>query len=223
MDVWRNRHEAGPGLPKTIGWVAALYCLGALAISAQAQETQTFVAKLEPLNSHVTRAQAAGEARFTVRGDTLTISIRVQGVPPGIEHWQHFHGFKDNRNATCPTAAADTNHDGIIDLIETGPMAGTTMVPFNADPAAMDIPAGTYPKASADGFYQYQKEVSLQALQAGFAKALGDNDLDLDRRVVFVHGVPASTELPSSVASLGPIPARVTLPIACGKIERAGR
>ena len=32
-------------------------------------------------------------------------------------HLQHFHGFKDNRDATCPTEAADVNHDGIIDLI----------------------------------------------------------------------------------------------------------
>jgi hypothetical protein len=38
---------------------------------------------------------------------------------------------------------------------------------------------------------------------------------------VYIHGVPSATQLPSSVASLGPIPAQVTLPIACGKIEPA--
>lgn len=67
---------------------------------------------------------------------------------------QHFHGFTDGRNATCAKAAADTSHDGIVDLLETEPTSGTTMVPF-----------------------------------------------------------------PTSVASLGTIPAQVTLPIACGKIE----
>ena len=35
-----------------------------------------------------------------------------------------------------------------------------------------------------------------------------------------MHGVPLATKLPSSVASLGTIPAQVTLPIACGKITR---
>jgi hypothetical protein len=39
--------------------------------------------------------------------------------------------------------------------------------------------------------------------------------------VVFIHRVPSATKLAASVASLGPIPAQVTLPIACGKIERA--
>lgn len=47
--------------------------------------------------------------------------------------------------------------------------------------------------------------------------------LDLARRVVFIHGLPVDTKLPTSVASLGPIPAQVTLPIACGKIERVGQ
>ena len=99
----------------------------------------------------------------------------------------------------CPTEAADVNHDGIIDLIETEPAAGTTMVPFDDDPVAMDIGGGTYPKAGADGTFQYQKTVSLKALDAAFAKAFGDKELDLDRRVVFVHGILESTELPASV------------------------
>lgn len=201
--------------------LAGLACV--VALGAQAQGTRTYVAELHPMNTKVTGMQATGEARFTVTGDTLTISVDMKGVPPNIEHWQHFHGFKNNHAATCPTATADANHDGIVDLIETEPTSGTTMVPFNADPAAMDIPSDTYPKASADGTYNYQVKVSLKALQAGFAKAFGDRNLDLDRRVVFIHGVPASTNLPATVKSLGPIPAQVTLPIACGKIEPARR
>jgi hypothetical protein len=47
--------------------------------------------------------------------------------------------------------------------------------------------------------------------------------LDLDRRVVFIHGVPAATALPASVQSLGTVPAQVTLPIACGKIGRVAQ
>jgi hypothetical protein len=94
------------------------------------------------------------------------------------------------------------------------------MVPFDDDPVAMDIGGGTYPKAGADGTFEYQKTVSLKDLDAAFAKAFGDKGLDLDRRVVFVHGILASTKLPASVASLGTIPARVTLPIACGEIKR---
>jgi hypothetical protein len=184
---------------------------------------QVYTARLSPMNTEVTGHKATAEAKLTVNGDTLTISIKAQGVPPGVVHWQHLHGFKDNRAASCPTAAADINHDGIIDLIETEPMSGTTMVPFDSNPAGMDIAHGKYPTASAHGTYDYHKTVSLQTLQAAFSKAFGDQKLDLDKRVIFIHGVPASTKLPASVASLGPIPAQVVLPIACGKIERAGR
>lgn len=182
---------------------------------------EVFVAHLEPMNSNVTGSKATGEARLTVSGNTVTIAISMQGVAPGIVHWQHFHGFKNGNDATCPTAAADANHDGIVDLIETEPTSGTTMVPFDTNPAAMDVAHGTYPTASSTGTYQYHATVSLPKLEAAFAKAFGTHDLDLGGRVIFVHGVPASTKLPASVASLGPIPAQVTIPIACGKLEPA--
>ncbi|MGH7051948.1 MAG: hypothetical protein ACREFS_06055 [Acetobacteraceae bacterium] len=205
--------------------LGALFCAGALSVTAASAATPaaTYAATLQPMNTNVTGTKATGVAHFTVSGDTLTIDITMQGVSPGMVHWQHFHGFTDNRDATCPTAAADTNHDGIIDLIETGATAGTTMVPFDADPAGMDIAHGKYPEASADGTYHYHATVSLEALDAAFAKAFHDQHLDLDRRVVFIHGVPADTKLPATVKSLGPIPAQVTLPIACGKIERVSQ
>jgi hypothetical protein len=173
------------------------------------------------MNAQVTGSQASGEARLTVAGDTLRIDIDVKGVPPDTIHWQHFHGFKDEGKAMCPTQAEDVNHDGIIDLIETEQTSGVTMVPFDADPAAMDIAHGTYPKASADGSYHYHQTVSLKALQAAFGKAFDGQKLDLGRRVIFIHGVPDDTKLPATVASLGPIPAQVTLPIACGKLVQA--
>ena len=204
--------------------IASLACTpaalaGAPATTDDSQPT-VYVAKLHSVNTKVTGLEATGEARFSIDGDTLTITISAQKLPPDMVHWQHFHGFKDDRDATCPTEAADVNHDDIIDLIETEPTAGTTMVPFDSDPVGMDIAGGTYPKAGANGTFQYRKTVSLKDLDAAFAKAFGDKKLDLDRRVVFIHGIPASTKLPASVASLGTLPAQVTLPIACGEIKR---
>ena len=185
--------------------------------------TVTYVAKLHPMNEGVTKLQTAGEARFVVKGDQLKISIDVHDLPPGMMHLQHFHGFADGHQATCPTAAGDVNGDGIVDLIETEPVAGTTMVPFQADPVSMEIVTDTYPTASAAGSYEYRKTVSLSALTKAFEKAFHGTGLDLDRRVVFIHGVPPGTKLPRTVASLGTIPAQVTLPIACGEIVRVTR
>lgn len=189
------------------------------ASTAHSSDT-VYVAHLQPVNTSITGGKTTGEARFEIKGDSLIISVKVEGAPPGIIHWQHFHGFKDDHAANCPAQSADANGDGIIDLIETEPAAGTTMVPFDEAPAAMDVAHGTYPTASEKGAYDYHKTVSVKALTAAFEKAFDGQKLDLDRRVVFIHGVPADTKLPSSVASLGPVPAHVTLPIACGKIER---
>lgn len=181
---------------------------------------QVYVAHLHPLNAKASGHSTHGIARFTVNGDTLTIFIDVQGAAPNTVHWQHFHGHKDGAQATCATMGADANHDGIIDVTETEKASGTTMVPFDTDPAAMDIAHGTYPTADAHGNYHYSATVPLEALDAAFGKAFPGQSLDLSKRVVYIHGVPADTKLPASVASLGPIPAQVTLPIACGRIER---
>lgn len=182
-----------------------------------------YIAHLAPMNAAAVGSRTTGEARFEIRGRDLIIDIKVENAPPNITHWQHFHGFKDGRAATCPSPSADRNGDGIVDLIETEPASGTTMMPFDDAPAKMDIPHGSYPKASADGSYTYHEVVPLRALRAAFAKSFGTPKIDLDKRVVYIHGVPDDTKLPAPVASLGPIPAHVTLPIACGRIERIRR
>jgi hypothetical protein len=193
---------------------------GGDAAVAAGTEPVTYVAELSPLNSSTTGLQTSGEARIVVNGDSLTITTSVRGVAPSIMHLQHFHGFPDNRNSVCPTAAADTNHDGVIDIHETEPGVGTTMVPFTTDPVSMQIVANTYPTAGADGSYHYSKTVSLAALESAFQKTFNDNDLDIASRVVMVHGVPETTRLKATVSSLGDIPARVTIPIACGKLVK---
>jgi hypothetical protein len=213
-----------PPLPTlALAAMAGLFAVPAAAqsSSSERQSKTEYVAQLHPMNGKITNHRTTGEARFTVEGDSLTIRVTVKDAAPGLTHWQHFHGFKDNRDATCATPAADKNRDGIVDLIETEPASGTTMVPFIEDPVSMNVAEGTYPKAAADGTYEYRQTVSLDALNVAFAKAFDGAKLDLDRRVVLIHGTPNT--LPKSVQSLGPIPAQVTLPIACGTIERGGR
>jgi hypothetical protein len=208
--------------------LAGAACVAAASGAAQSSQGKTsaarvYVAQLHALNSKATGKKVTGTARFTVRGDSLTIAINVQNAPAGIEHLQHFHGFTDGRDATCAAPSADVNHDGVVDLIETEPTSGTTMVPFTDDPVRMEIVTDTYPKANSGGAYHYSKTVSLSALEKAFSEKFSGQTLDLGQRVVYIHGVPSDTELPSTAASLGTIPAQVTIPIACGKIEAAGR
>lgn len=215
---------------KSCTLLAATFAACSLALPSLTQAASSnniskaaYVANLQPMNATLTHHETMGTAKFEISGDKLTISVMVKDASPNIIHWQHFHGFKGDLAASCATQAADTNGDGIVDLVETELASGTTMVPFDDAPSAMDVAHGVYPKASAKGTYEYRKVVSLKALTAAFAKAFDGQQLDLDKRVVMIHGVPADTKLPATVKSLGPIPAHVTLPIACGKIERVGR
>lgn len=198
---------------------AFLYAAQAADSSTKMHETYT--AELQPMNSKLTGLQTTGHAKFQINGDELVITIDVKDAPANTVHWQHFHGLEGTAVATCATPDADKNGDGIVDLIETEPASGTTMVPFDTMPAAMDVAHGEYPKASADGTYAYRSVVSLKDLTAAFTKAFSGQALNLDKRVVLIHGVPADTKLPATVQSLGPIPAHVTVPIACGQIKRS--
>lgn len=206
---------------------AALFGVTALALSAVATAQApaaaadgTYVVHLHPMNSNVTGLETAGEARFTVAHGEIAMHINVNHLAPGIMHMQHLHGFPDGKQATCPAAGADVNGDGIIDLHETEAASGTTMLPLQGDPASMQVATDTYPKASASGAFTYDQKVPLAAMSAAFGKTFKGASLDLDHRVLYVHGVLPSAKLASSVASLPGVPAQVTLPIACGQVER---
>src|SRR5699024_395553 len=199
--------------------MAAAMALPTLAMAKS--DSQVYIADIQPMNAEATDLQTNGEAEITVDGDEVTIRIDIRDTAPDMVHWQHFHGFEDGSEANCPAPSLDENDDGYVDLIETHPASGVTMVPFDEDPAAMDVADGVYPTASEEGDYSYEQTVSLEALQAAYGEAFDGQDLDLRKRVIYIHGVPEDTDLPDSVESLGPIPAQVTLPIAGGAIRPA--
>jgi hypothetical protein len=201
------------------GWSVLLITFAAAATLAAQTGTQHYVATLTPLNAKVAGSRTHGVLRMMVSGDTLTVNLQAQVLSPGMMHMAHLHGFENGAAATCPTAAADTNHDGVIDLKETEAASGVTLIPFNADPAALDIPGKGYPTATKEGHLSYKKTVSIATLDAAMAKAYHGAKLDLDKRVVYIHGVPPTTKLPATAASLPGVPAQATLPIACGVVE----
>lgn len=203
--------------------LASTAALALTATPAVAQDaTGTYRADLQTMNFDTTGRTTTGSASVEVSGDTVTFRVEAMGAPPDMMHLQHIHGFAEGSETSgCPSMDADTNGDGVIDVIETEPVAGLTMVPFHDDPLSMQIVAESYPVADAAGSYIYERSVPLADLRTAFAEAFPGQELDFDRRVVFIHSVPADTDLPDSVQSLGDVPAHVTLPIACGEIRTA--
>ncbi len=182
---------------------------------------RVYVAELRAFNTNITEQAATGTARFTIAGDTLTLQVNAQGLYPGTMHLQHYHGFTDGQDAICPPPAADTNGDGFIDLIETQPFTGITLVPLHDNPTSLEIQVPTYPVASdPGGAINYEQTVAVSALESALLSAHGISDLAFEQRTVFIHGVNPNANLPDSVQSLPNVPAQVTLPVACGELVR---
>lgn len=216
----RHCRDASPHSAKfAFGTALAAALLLPLAASA-APAGRHFQADLMPLNAKV-GGGASGQVTLILNKNDLVINAHVTGLSPGM-HMIHIHGFKTgDQAASCVSAAQDTDHDGILDLAETESVSGTTLIPFNAHPAALNITGAGYPKANKAGEFTYRKTVSVKRLDANLKKQDGIDSLHLDRRVIYVHGVPASKNLPSSVKSLPGVPATMTLPVACGVIRAA--
>lgn len=190
-----------------------------VVMAGMPQSGEIYTASLMPMNENLLQSSPIADVQLRVAGETLVIEVNAIGLPASMMHLQHIHGFIDGTAASCPGSDADANGDGIVDLIETESSAGITMVPFHDNPGSMQIQSEAYPVADDQGTYSYNQSVSLNALRGAFQAMFGDNELSLDNRVVFIHGVPENTELPDSVQSIPGAPAHMTVPIACGELS----
>ena len=206
---------------------APAFARGAAAGEMSLKEGALYVAELHPLNARVQQQMdpdprtphgvTHGKAYFRVVGGVLRAVVDVAGAEPqdreafpeGL-HAQHIHAAD-----RCPSMSADTNGDGIVDVIEGVPFYGPILVPLDGDisNATSEIP--TFPVAmGARGTYLYEQSASLATLEQALGEAL-----NLPARHVVVHGVDLDTPLPATVQTLPGLPAQITLPVACGEIR----
>lgn len=198
-------------------WPALMAAL--LAVPASA-EPLALKGDLVAMNTSVQPAQnVSGTVSLEDKGGQLLIELEAKGLIAGM-HMAHLHGFmtKDPAAASCPGSDADSNGDGIVDLIETEESAGVTLIPLTDDPAALAIHSDAYPIADEDGRISYSQLVDLAALEQAMNEEYGTPPA-LESRVLFIHGVPDEAELGDSVRSLEGVPASATLPIACAELH----
>lgn len=182
-------------------------------------EEKTYTADIQPLNESVTGRSPNGSATLEIKGDSLTISVEMMDLPPDMMHLQHYHGFLDGTRARCAGMDQDDNNDGIIDLIETEQVSGITLVPFHDNPASLQIKTETYPMADQNGNFSYKKTVSLVELKNNLRETHNIEEIQIENRVVYIHGISQDESLPETVQSLPDVPAHITLPIACGELK----
>lgn len=181
------------------------------------QKAQEYRAALRAVNPQY--VAGGGRVELVRDGNQLHVMVTVENLTPQMMHLQHLHGSRDGMDATCPPVSRDALNGTPVDLINTRHYSGITLIPLHADPASLEIKTHTYPTTDDAGGYTYTQKVDWAQLQKAVSEKYGIDNLDLSQLVVYVHGLPESTDLPDSIRSLEGVPAHMTLPVACGELE----
>jgi len=200
-------------------------------VQAPQQEEQndqgTYNVTFAPLNAGVGGNAASGTGTITITETNFQVNLNMTGVPARVSHIQSIHA-----SGSCPTAAADVNADGFVDVVEGLPSYGPILIPLDGNLNSQLGGNGSRPRSDASGAYNYSRRGTLSRMLDDLrgtdtnttdvlTKLPEGENLNLENKVIIVHGVPASTDLPDTVASLPNLPSEATLPIACGTITRA--
>ncbi len=193
---------------------------GAPAPQQEERQAGNFRAILSPVNANVS-GLISGNADITLEGDTFEVRTNLNSAP-NAPHSQHIH-----IGTACPEPTADTNGDGFVDAREAEAATGKIIIPLDNDLRAQtaggDFPSGaTYSYSESTSFLAMLADLKLpddDATDSMIKLGLSD-ELDLEGKVVEIHGVPSSVTLPATVQSIDGKDPHETLPIACGVITR---
>lgn len=166
---------------------------------AEAAKTKMYTVDFTALNG----SGVSGTAELTLSGDQLTVKVNATGLEPNMVHPQHIHGFIGNKaNSTCPTAAADTNGDGLVDLVEGLPSYGPVLL-------ELYVPIDEFPVADANGVLNYERTFTLGETEfTEEGELITESALSpLQNRTIVLHGMTVDGDYIA------------TLPVACGQIK----
>lgn len=215
--------------PIAVAGIAGLAGL-ALAQPANAATSTTYQATLSPVPLNTPSGAASGHLTLTLNGDQATVSEQVNGLATTLPtdtktlaalgipaafagkpfpHVQHIH---INGQDQCPTASADTNHDGALSTVEGQPaygMIGTTLSTSGATDAST---ATNVLVAPGGGSFTYKRTFTIN--QATLT-AIRNN-----KAVIVVHGLNPANAPKATLTT--PNSLGVTLPGASKKLALIG-
>lgn len=183
-------------------------------------------AVLSPLNTGL-GVSTSGTVEIKIEGDDVRVKSNIIGAPAGVKHLQNIMVAQ-----TCPDQASDTNADTVIDIKESLAKTGQILIPLDSD-LSSQLSGNDYgPIANNAGSFVYRRSASLTQMLSDLLDRdpdtldpivklpAGNNMLALSNRVVVIHGVKSSADLPATVASFDGVPAELLVPIACGNLVR---
>jgi hypothetical protein len=183
---------------------------------AQGTTQKVFMADLNPLN----HSHAHGHAVLKKEGRMLDTKIVTRGMAPGLPHAQHIHGMAQ-AISECPTLAADTNGDGLVNTAEGLPSYGPIQVSLttrgDTSPASA-LAVNRFPTAKySAGLLRYERDLTVSRKVArNLGKfAIVQHGVDLNHNGRYDFGAGPSELDPS-------LPQEATIPANCGVIDRVG-
>lgn len=180
---------------------------------------------LSPVNSTVA-GEVSGTMEVRIEGDEFVVEGTVAGAPAGVKHLQSIMS-----GVSCPDLNDDINGDGIVDVQEGRKRYGQILIPLDSNLSEQIAGMDYGPIANGSGAYVYRRSTTLSMLLSdlhapdpdirdAIAKIRSGDDLKLAGRVILIHGVSPSAELPVTVESVADLKVHESLPIACGKLVR---
>ncbi len=211
-------------------------CVAAIGVGAPAAHAAgtsgatTYTANLAAVTPNAPAGSVSGKVTVTVTGDQATVTEKVSGLAAKLPtdkktlaslgipaafagapfpHVQHIH---INGQGSCPTAADDTNKDGVVSVKEGIPNYGnigtTLSVKGTTDPsAAVDVTV-----APGGANFTYQRTFTLNQPTLTAIKA--------NKAEIVVHGLNPANAPKASLTS--PNSLGVTLPGATKKLALIG-
>lgn len=167
--------------------------------ASETSMVKMYTVNFNPLNG----SGVSGTAELTLNGNELTVKVNATGLEPNMVHPQHIHGFAENKgNSTCPTPAADTNGDGLVDLVEGLPSYGGVLL-------ELYVPIDEFPVADDNGVLTFERTFTLGETEfAEEGEVISRSNLTpLQNRTIVLHGSTVDGEYIA------------TLPVACGQIK----
>lgn len=182
-------------------------------------------AVLAPINSTIS-GETTATVEIIIEGDEFIVEANAAGAPPGVKHLQNIM-----TGGACPDVNSDINGDGVIDIIEAGSYFGQIFIPLDSNLSEQIAGKDYGPIANGSGRYVYRRSAALSMLLSdltavdpdtsdGMIKLRGDDNLNLTNKVIVIHGISRTENIPGTVSTMGDMIPQDILPIACGKIER---
>lgn len=185
----------------------------------------SYRAFIRPMNTRVFGRLNSGLASVDVTENEFKLNLYMDDTSQ-VGHMQAIY-----TGSRCPTLSDDQNKDGFIDIQEAMKVSGKMLIPLDEDLTSQVAGEKIFPKGMA---YEYKKNIELSTMlkdlkdrdsdvRDELVKLKANEELNLDGRIILVHGVANKNQLPTSVASLQSMTSYETIPVSCGVIRRVAQ